>query len=178
MPATKAPKIDRQEFKALFESGYTAKELAELYGAHVDSIHKIRKELGLEPRGRTTRVDADKVLELHHKGWTTSQMARHFGVHPDSVSRIKVKLGIGQKHKMTPERLASLTAMVDDGWSFKEINRTEGADMETLRKYFPGKSWTREQCTEYARLRRMENPASHFNRRPARYDESKYRNAA
>ena len=66
---------------------------------------------------------------------------------------------------MTAERLSNIEAMLNDGWSFKEINRTEGADMETLRKYFPGRSWSKEQCVEYLRMRRLENP-HHFNYRP------------
>jgi uncharacterized protein YerC len=172
------PKIDRAEFRALFDQGMTSEELAAHYGAHIDSIHKIRRELGIPARGRLAKIDRTKLLELHNKGWTTTQLAKHFGAHIDSVSRAKAELGIGQHHKMTPERLATLAKMVEDGWSFKEIHRTEGADMSTLRKYFPGRSWTQDQCTEYLRLRRLENPAQHFNARPKHYDHTKYEQAA
>lgn len=166
-------KIDRAEFRKLRNQGWTTKELAAHFGAHEDSIHKIRRELGLPAHKRRGKIDRQELSQLHEQGKTTSQLAEHFSAHVDSITRIKNELGLTIDKRMTPERLARLTQMVNDGWSFKEIHRTEGADMETLRKYFPGRSWTHEQCIEYLRLRRMETKR-HFNEHPKHYDQTKY----
>ena len=162
---TRRPRIDRDELAALDNDGWTPAELANHYGAHIDSIHKIRRELGLPARKRPSKIDHDELKALVAEGWTTPELAEHYGAHPSSVSRIRSLLGISKNHTMTPERLAHLECMIDDGWSFAEIHRTEGAHPETLRKYFPGKAWTPQQAIEHQRALRLENP-HYFNYRP------------
>lgn len=109
--------------------------------------------------GPAPRVDRTEFTRLNEQGWTIPKLSEHFGITPTYVSRLRTKLGIiaPTKLNLRPERLATIEAMLDDGMSFKEIHRTEGADMETLRNHFPGRGWTQEQSAEYrAALRELE----------------------
>jgi hypothetical protein len=101
--------------------------------------------------GPKPRVDRDEFARLNAEGWTIPRLAEHFNITPTYVSRLRTKLGIRTPNllDLTPERLATIEAMLNDGMSFKEIHRTEGADMETLRKHFPGRGWTLEQANEH-----------------------------
>lgn len=161
-------KIDRAEFAAKAAEGLTPAQLAAHFGTRLDTVSRIRNELGMTTRRRKAPVDRQELLRLHEQGKTTTQIAQHFGANVDSISRIKGQLGISARHDMTEERLARVAQMVEDGWSYAEIHRTEGISYDSLRRYFPGKSWTQEQTTEYLQLRRLET-GRHFNERNNRY---------
>lgn len=77
------------------------------------------------------------------------ELAAHFGVSESTAVRVRREIGRSREHFLSPERLARIEAMLDDGWSFKEINRTEGADMETLRRHFPGRQWSKAQAVAH-----------------------------
>ncbi|WAB10823.1 helix-turn-helix DNA binding domain protein [Arthrobacter phage Tuck] len=94
-------------------------------------------------------VDRDEFARLHAEGWTIPRLADHFGVSPRTVSNLRAELDLRSPHFLSPERLARIEAMLDDGWSFKEIHRTEGADMETLRKHFPGRQWSKAEAVAH-----------------------------
>lgn len=111
------------------------------------------------------KVDPTALAALVADGKTTPQLAQHFGVSESTIARHRAALGISAPRLLlTPERLATIETMLDDGLPFREIQRTEGADMATLRKYFPGRQWTTEQTREhiaavrpiYRQLRRAE----------------------
>jgi hypothetical protein len=109
--------------------------------------------------GPAPRVDREEFAKLNAEGWTLPQLAEHFSIHVTYASRLRTKLGIKSPNRLnlSPERLATIEAMLDDGMSFKEIHRTEGADMETLRNHFPGRGWTIQEACEYrAALRELE----------------------
>ncbi|UVK63568.1 helix-turn-helix DNA binding domain protein [Arthrobacter phage Janeemi] len=91
-------------------------------------------------------VDRAEFARLHTEGWTIARLADHFGVSPRTVSNLRRELDLRSPRLLSPERLARIEAMLDDGWSFKEIHRTEGADMETLRKHFPGRQWSKAEA--------------------------------
>jgi len=115
------------------------------------------------------KVDPDTLAALVDQGLTTPQIAERLHVSQSTIARHRAALGISAPRLLlTPERLATIAAMLDDGLPFREIQRTEGADMETLRKYFPGRQWTRQQTIEhvaavrpiYRRIRRAERHAA------------------
>lgn len=174
-------KIDRADFASAHHQGLNRKQLAEHFGITPSAVTVIRKELGLPlepppppPVNNARKIDRDEVRRLVEDGWTNRGIAKHFNVHEDSISRVRVELGISHEyrgHPMTPERLERIAGMIADGWSHAEIGRTEGADPETLHKYFPGTAWTTEQRAEYIATLRSVN---HFNRRPKHYDRRKY----
>lgn len=110
--------------------------------------------------GPTPRVDRDEFRRLNEAGWTIAQLAPHFGISPTYVSRLRTKLGIvaPTRLNLTAERLARIERMLNDGASFREIRRTEGADMQTLRVHFPGRGWTPEQSADHLRALRKLTP--------------------
>lgn len=93
-----------------------------------------------------TKVDREEFARLYEEGLSLSELAEHFGAHPATLYRVRVSLGLpATVRRMTPERKAAISAMLDDGWSFAEVQRTEGADWETLARHFPGRAWTTAQ---------------------------------
>ncbi|UIW13528.1 helix-turn-helix DNA binding domain protein [Arthrobacter phage Lizalica] len=92
------------------------------------------------------QVDRAEFARLHAEGRTIPELAEHFGISPRSVGNLRRELGLRSGQFLTPARLARIEAMLDDGWSFKEIHRTEGADMETLRRHFPGRQWSKAEA--------------------------------
>lgn len=111
-------------------------------------------------QGPKPRVDRAEFTRLNAEGWTLPQLAEHFKIHPTYASRLRTKLGIiaPTRLDLTAERLANIERMIEDGMSFKEIHRTEGVDMETLKKYFPGRGWTPAQAAEYRQMLRDLSP--------------------
>lgn len=101
--------------------------------------------------GPRPRVDREEFTRLNDEGFTIPMLAEHFGISTTYVTRLRTKLGIKSRNRLdlTPERLTVIESMLEDGMSFKEIHRTEGVDMETLRRRFPGRGWTVEQANEY-----------------------------
>ena len=107
-----------------------------------------------------TKVDRDHVRRMITQGETTRVIAEQLGCHPDTIRRIRVELGLSHPYRgrpMTEERLHAIWQMLYDGWSHKEIHATEGADVETIRRYFPGTAWTHHEAGEHrAVLRSIE----------------------
>lgn len=103
------------------------------------------------------KVDRAVFADLAGQGWTNQALAERFGVTENTVTRLRKATGTVTAPRMTPERRARIEAMLDEGMSFKEIQRTEGADMSTLRKHFPGRNWTPQESSAYtAALRELE----------------------
>lgn len=89
------------------------------------------------------KVDRDEFARLHNEGLTQKELAEYFGVNPATLWRIQRILGLeSPARRMTPERQARIQLMLDDGWPWKEIERTEGANWDTMRRHFPGTAWT------------------------------------
>lgn len=127
-----------------------------------------------------TKVDRDQVRTLIAQGQPSQLIAERLGCHPDTIRRIRVELGLSHPYRgrpMTEARLHAIWQMLYDGWSHKEIHDTEGADVETIRRYFPGTAWTKQQASEHQAALRLLNPR-HFNHHPKAYDRAKYEAAA
>lgn len=112
------------------------------------------------------KVDREEFARLAADGMTNKGLRDHFQISEATVTRLRKLTETATAPRLTPERKARIDAMIADGWSFKEIRRTEGADMSTLRRHYPGHQWTKEQAREYQRALRMEQPR-YFNFRPA-----------
>lgn len=172
MTTKKRPRIDRQELTDLVNAGWSSQQIADSIGVDVSTIQRHRKRHGLNTAGGAERkADRDTVKALVEQGLKSREIAQRLGIHEHSVSRIRAELGIAHEYRgkpMTPERLHTIEQMIEDGWSHEEIHRTEGADVTTLRKYFPGTAWTRDQISEHTRALRQLTP-THFNARPNKH---------
>ena len=108
------------------------------------------------------KLDRDEVRDLIGQGFTSRQIAERLGCHEDTIRRIRSEIGLSHPYRgrpMTDARMKTIWQMLFDGWSHKEIHRTEGIDVETIRKYFPGTTWTHQQAGEHqALLRRIDAP--------------------
>jgi transposase len=154
--------IDPEAFKAAHNDGMTRDELAEHFGITPGSVTRIRKRLGLPLPPNVTKLDRDHVKALVEQGLTARAIAERLECNEATISRIRTELGISHTYRgrpMTETRLLAIWQMIFEGWSHEEIHRTEGADVETIRRYFPGTAWTHQQAGEYrAILRSVENP--------------------
>lgn len=146
MPAHK--KVDRTEFARLHAQGLTQAQLAAHFGIARSNVIAINTELGLRRRKPkrivSPRVDRAVVERMHNDGLTLAQIANELGCAEYTVWRIRKELGLAPMRYMTPERRARIQEMLNDGWSWKEIERTEGANWDTMRRHFPGTQWTHQ----------------------------------
>lgn len=103
------------------------------------------------------KVDREAFADLAGQGWSNAALRERFGCSEITITRLRKLTGTVTAVRMTAERRARIAAMLDDGMSFKEIHRTEGADMSTLRKHFPGRNWTPQEASAHtAALRELE----------------------
>lgn len=177
------PTIDRDTFKAMHDRGMHRDELAKHYGITPMAVTRIRNQLGLphDPSRRKPpipkRIDRDEVKRLVKQNLTLREIADRLNCNEGSISRIKSQLGISHAYRgrpMTEQRLHAIWQMLYDGWSHEEIHRTEGANVETIRRHFPGTAWTFKQAGEHQAALRILNP-HHFNAHPKHYDRAKIR---
>jgi len=108
------------------------------------------------------KIDREEVRTLVTQGKTSRQIAEQLGCHEDTIRRIRSEVGLSHPYQgrpMTEARMHNIWQMLFDGWSHKEIHASEGVDVTTLRKYFPGTAWTHQQAGEHqAALRRAQTP--------------------
>lgn len=113
---------------------------------------------------KVDREEFQRLAPTH----TNKQLKEHFNVNEATISRLRKLTNTSTAVRLTPERKARIQKMIDDGWPFKEIQRTEGADISTLRRHFPGHQWTPQQAQEHTsairpifrRIRRAERFAA------------------
>lgn len=171
---------DPQAFTAAHQQGMTRNELAQHFGITPGTVTRIRKRLGLPHDTSSKKLDRDRVKALARQGLTNRAIAEKLGCCETTITRIRVELGIAHEYRgkpMTETRLHAIWQMLFEGWSHEEIHRTEGADVDTIRKYFPGTAWTHQQAGEHQAALRLLNPR-HFNARPKAWDQAKYASAA
>lgn len=92
------------------------------------------------------RIDRNTIRELITEGWTHKQIAEHLSCSEYTIFRARRELGLEPANNpMTPERRARIQTMLNDGWSWLEIERTEGANWDTMNRHFPGTQWSSQQ---------------------------------
>lgn len=62
-----------------------------------------------------------------------------------------------QNPPVTPERIAEWSAALDDGMGYKHVAESFGVAITTVRKYLPGRGWTRKQVTEHGTFMKNHN---------------------
>lgn len=101
------------------------------------------------------RINRNTIRELITDGWTHKQIAEHLHCSECTIFRARRELGLEPANNpMTPERRARIQTMLNDGWSWLEIERTEGANWDTMNRHFPGTQWTRQQIIEQSTITR------------------------
>lgn len=97
-----------------------------------------------------------QVVTLTVAGYTAPRIASFLGVCVRTVQRIRIQEGVAQPPPVpfTEDEKRRAGQLLDDGASYEETARTIGRSVRPLRKHFPGRGWTREQCTEFGSLRR------------------------
>ncbi|MFD0044773.1 hypothetical protein ACFVGV_06235 [Pseudarthrobacter scleromae] len=154
-----ARKVDLDELRRLHAEGWHRDELARHFGVDPNVITKTRRSLGLPldaPRRSLEahaprKVDREEFARLDGQegGWTLQELASHFGVSLATASRVRRELNLNREHFLRPEKIARIEAHLEDGWSFAEISRTEGVNVETLRRRYPGRAWSCRERDEH-----------------------------
>lgn len=100
----------------------------------------------------TIQDRVDRVVALSRSGYTDQEIAARLGISDRTVLRDRKAAGLHLRatpRPLTPEEHARTVAMLDDGASYKEIARTIGRSANTIKRAFPGYSWTQAQMFEY-----------------------------
>lgn len=113
------------------------------------------------------KIDRNTIRDLINDGWTHKQIAKHLNCSEYTVIRARKELGLPPgNNPLTPERRARIQEMLNDGWSWKEIERTEGANWDTMARHFPGTQWTRKQAVEQSTIIRHAANGPNWRRHP------------
>jgi uncharacterized protein YjcR len=56
-----------------------------------------------------------------------------------------------------PETVAEWSKALDDGMAYQHVAEAFGVAKSTVRKYLPGRGWTRKQITEHGRYMKHHN---------------------
>lgn len=59
----------------------------------------------------------------------------------------------------TPEEIAQWAAYLDDGYAVKHIGEIFNVHVQTIRKYLPGRAWSKKQVTDHMTTVRKGNEA-------------------
>lgn len=91
----------------------------------------------------------EKIAQLTRQNYTAPQIAVVVGVTVRSVVRARARLGLTKAvaPRLSAAERVVIQRLIDDGASYYEIARTTGRHVETIKKYWPGRGWTREQIT-------------------------------
>ncbi|SKX80610.1 Transposase and inactivated derivatives, IS30 family [Mycobacteroides abscessus subsp. bolletii] len=99
------------------------------------------------PQERVTRVAA-----LSRGGYTDQEIAVRLGVSDRTVLRDRKAAGLTIATTAVPlsdtERATALR-LLEDGANYQEVARTIGRGRTTIKRAFPGYSWTQAQKFEY-----------------------------
>lgn len=163
---------DDPEIVRLTLEGKTRHQIAEEMGITPAIVDHSRKRTGVmshapvEARGGRPRSytpeDEARVAELTRAGVPAKRIEQLTGVSASLVYKIRKERGYATPRAdkfLAPfeERLKQAREMLDDGASFAEVKRTAHVGRDVLRREFPGRSWTREQCVDFAVAVRQAN---------------------
>jgi len=62
-----------------------------------------------------------------------------------------------QHPPVTPEVIAEWSARLDEGYGYQHVAEMYGVSKVTVRKYLPGRGWTRKQVTEHGTFMKHHN---------------------
>lgn len=115
---------DEEKVVEMAKSGMTAKEIAEKYGVHKETIYRL-----LRKKNFRYHVDPNKVIEMSESGMMTKDIAKELGIDKYTVSRILDKKG-ARKHK-------------------KPLRNREDIDYESLEKDYYSQMTISSICEKY-----------------------------
>lgn len=135
----------------LTKQGIYMQETARLVGVHETTVSKVLKRYGVEPE-RKIHPQYKNIVSLLNERVPVVEIARKLRASQSFVTRVRKELGIPSyrtSRPTPPDRLERAASMLNDGAPFAEVARTLKMSTDTLRKYFPGMAWGREQIDEY-----------------------------
>ena len=108
-------------------------------------------------------VDRDELARLHRLGFSAPQIAVRLGCGERTVTRWRKSAGVDAPvpdyacHRVSAERLEAARRLLDDGLSIHDVSLTLRMSEATIRKYFPGAGWTREESGRFSAMVRRLN---------------------
>lgn len=93
----------------------------------------------------------ERVRSMTRANKGAVEIGEILGVSDRTVQRDRRALGIAQAAAdPTPNQvLDAARRLLEDGCSYKEVSRTTGVAVKTLKKHLPGYGWTVEQVAEW-----------------------------
>lgn len=87
---TRTPKVDREEVKRLVEGGWSNRNIAQRFDCHIDTITRIRTELGISHayKGRPLTEERKQVIrQMLDDGWSHAEISRTEGADVETLTR-------------------------------------------------------------------------------------------
>ncbi|CPT94419.1 Transposase and inactivated derivatives%2C IS30 family [Mycobacteroides abscessus] len=104
-----------------------------------------------------------RVATLSRGGYTDQEIAVKLGVSDRTVLRDRKAAGLPvtpTPAPLTEEERATALRLLEDGANYREVARTIGRGRTTIKRAFPGYSWTQAQKFEYRMALRALNAIS------------------
>lgn len=152
----------------LYSQGLSDVEIGRQLGVSSSTVERYRKRSNLPANkqkvnpGGKPRFDRDLAGELLRAGVTHAKVAAELNCTIRTVDRIARELGLSKPNpheglEPIDKRLAEAEILLDEGYSFKDIKNRLHLHERTLGRYFPGRSWGREQVSQWASLQAQSN---------------------
>jgi transposase-like protein len=105
--------------------------------------------------------DFEKLQQLVGEGLSIKDIAAHMGVTARTISRHKRTLGLSKSPKPgkpLEEWRDKAAQLLEEEYSCRTVAQIVGVTEHRVAKHFPGRSWTPQQCGQYAvAIRRLNN---------------------
>lgn len=133
---------------ALYEAGWTYRDIAEYVGGHWTAIGPMLRRIGIPANRRTGHSPHQQqrnawIVALYEAGWTYDDIASYIGIHRSNVPLIlrRVRYPLGRPRQITSvraiqilERAAWVVALYEAGWTWSGIAGYVGISLTTVRK--------------------------------------------
>jgi uncharacterized protein YjcR len=104
--------IDKDQFKKLYEKGYSDRQIAEKMGFAIDSISNYRRRVGLPSHRKY--CDYSKCMELYLKGYNDVQIASELGISKSTVGIWRKRNGLLTQNAIQVSGIERIIEEIED----------------------------------------------------------------
>lgn len=96
----------------------------------------------------------ERIARMTQQGMSAKQIGIELRITARTVVRVRRAQGVAlpAPKPLTAEEIRRANELLDDGYSLNEVARTIGRCIDSVRHHFPGRGWSRRECSEYASL--------------------------
>jgi uncharacterized protein YjcR len=133
--------IDKDQFKKLYEKGYSDRQIAEKMEFAIDSISNYRRRVGLPSHRKY--CDYSKCMDLYLKGYSDVQIASELGISKNTVGIWRKRNGLPTQNaiqmsgieRIVEEKEDTIIKLYFEGYSDYKIGHTLNIPVNAVNKW-------------------------------------------